>query len=129
MATEEFKDKTVHEKEAKSDNHKREHQNRRYKNTLHLWEYLLELLSDERAGPLISWSRKEYGEFKIKDPNEVAKRWGMLKQKPRMNYDKLSRAIRSYYPRQIITKVTKTRIYVLYLYYACVRLYLPVNYR
>lgn len=81
------------------------HYRPRYKNTLHLWEFLLQLLTDERAQSIICWSRKEHGEFKIKDQEEVAKRWGALKKRPGMNYDKLSRAIRSYYSRQIITKV------------------------
>ena len=42
---------------------------------------------------IIAWQGK-YGEFVIKDPDEVAKLWGMRKCKPHMNYDKLSRALR-----------------------------------
>lgn len=39
------------------------------------------------------------------DPDEVARRWGERKSKPHMNYDKLSRALRYYYDKNIMTKV------------------------
>ncbi|RVE45318.1 hypothetical protein evm_010023 [Chilo suppressalis] len=45
------------------------------------------------------------GEFRLSDPDEVARRWGRRKQKPNMNYDKLSRALRYYYDKNIMTKV------------------------
>lgn len=87
-------------------NSKKEQKQTRYKNTIHLWEFLLELLEDERYVPLISWTRKEEGEFKIKRQEELARRWGRLKQRAGMNYDKLSRALRYYYQKGIIKKVS-----------------------
>ncbi|XP_014672725.1 PREDICTED: ETS-like protein pointed, isoform P1 [Priapulus caudatus] len=39
------------------------------------------------------------------NPDEVARRWGERKSKPNMNYDKLSRALRYYYDKNIMTKV------------------------
>jgi len=39
------------------------------------------------------------------DPDEVARRWGERKSKPNMNYDKLSRALRYYYDKNLMTKV------------------------
>ena len=87
-------------------NPEKEQKQTRYKNTIHLWEFLLELLEDERYIPLISWTKKEDGEFKIKRQEEVAKRWGRLKQRAGMNYDKLSRALRYYYQKGIIKKVS-----------------------
>ena len=78
------------------------------KNAIHLWEFLLELLSDEECVSLICWTKAEEFEFKLKDQEEVARRWGNLKQKPRMNYDKLSRALRYYYQKNIIKKVCCT---------------------
>ena len=42
---------------------------------------------------MIAW-QGDYGEFVIKDPDEVARLWGARKCKPQMNYDKLSRALR-----------------------------------
>ena len=82
---------------------RREH---RYKNMLHLWEFLLELLADESCRSIISWRKKESGEFKLIDHHEVAKRWGIFKQKEDMNYSKLSRALRLYYHQGIIRKVS-----------------------
>lgn len=78
------------------------------KNAIHLWEFLLELLSDEECVSLICWTKAEEFEFKLKDQEEVARRWGNLKQKPRMNYDKLSRALRYYYQKNIIKKVRRS---------------------
>ena len=78
----------------------------RYKNIVHLWEFLLELLAQESCKTIIAWSRKEYREFKLKNPEQVAMRWGRLKGKKGMNYDKLSRALRYYYQQGIIKKVS-----------------------
>ena len=83
-------------------NEKRTH---RYRNIIHLWEFLLELLADKRCLPIINWSRKEQGEFKLKNAAEVAKKWGAFKHKSDMTYDKLSRALRCYYRQGIIKKV------------------------
>ncbi|KAA0183945.1 Friend leukemia integration 1 transcription factor [Fasciolopsis buskii] len=52
----------------------------------------------------ITWEGTN-GEFKLVDPDEVARRWGERKSKPNMNYDKLSRALRYYYDKNIMTKV------------------------
>lgn len=46
-------------------------------------------------------------EFKLRNQEEVAKCWGELKQRPGMNYDKLSRALRYYYQKNIIKKVNE----------------------
>jgi len=58
-----------------------------------LWQFLLELLSDSSNSSCIAWEGSN-GEFKLTDPDEVARRWGERKSKPNMNYDKLSRALR-----------------------------------
>uniref|UniRef100_A0A8B9J9W8 SAM pointed domain containing ETS transcription factor n=1 Tax=Astyanax mexicanus TaxID=7994 RepID=A0A8B9J9W8_ASTMX len=44
------------------------------------------------------------GIFKIEDSAHVAKLWGIRKNRPAMNYDKLSRSIRQYYKKGIIKK-------------------------
>ncbi|XP_059477330.1 DNA-binding protein D-ETS-3 isoform X2 [Neocloeon triangulifer] len=69
-----------------------------------LWQFLLELLSDSSNAACITWEGTN-GEFKLTDPDEVARRWGERKSKPNMNYDKLSRALRYYYDKNIMTKV------------------------
>ncbi|MGH0163990.1 UNVERIFIED_CONTAM: hypothetical protein FKN15_046261 [Acipenser sinensis] len=70
---------------------------------IHLWQYLLELLLDESCQPFISWTGDGW-EFKLSDPSEVAKRWGKCKNKPKMNYEKMSRGMRYYYHKNIIHK-------------------------
>ncbi|XP_078538113.1 Friend leukemia integration 1 transcription factor isoform X2 [Lissotriton helveticus] len=71
---------------------------------IQLWQFLLELLSDSCNASCITWEGTN-GEFKMTDPDEVARRWGERKSKPNMNYDKLSRALRYYYDKNIMTKV------------------------
>ncbi|XP_019736525.1 protein FEV [Hippocampus comes] len=71
---------------------------------IQLWQFLLELLSDSSNVSCIAWEGTN-GEFKLIDPDEVARRWGERKSKPNMNYDKLSRALRYYYDKNIMTKV------------------------
>ncbi|XP_056592200.1 transcriptional regulator ERG isoform X3 [Triplophysa dalaica] len=71
---------------------------------IQLWQFLLELLSDSSNSSCITWEGTN-GEFKMTDPDEVARRWGARKSKPNMNYDKLSRALRYYYDKNIMTKV------------------------
>ncbi|XP_003744297.1 ETS domain-containing transcription factor ets-5-like [Galendromus occidentalis] len=71
---------------------------------IQLWQFLLELLSDSSNANCIAWEGSN-GEFKLTDPDEVARRWGERKSKPNMNYDKLSRALRYYYDKNIMTKV------------------------
>lgn len=60
---------------------------------IQLWQFLLELLADSNNVGCICWDGPG-GEFKLIDPDEVARRWGERKSKPNMNYDKLSRALR-----------------------------------
>ena len=73
---------------------------------MHLWEFLLDLLADESCCYIINWTNKQAGEFKLINQEEVARRWGCLKHRPGMNYDKLSRALRYYYNKDIIKKVS-----------------------
>jgi hypothetical protein len=54
----------------------------------------------KNSNHLISWTSKD-GEFKLHRSEEVAKLWGMRKNKTNMNYDKLSRALRYYYDKVI----------------------------
>ncbi|NP_001357785.1 ETS translocation variant 3-like protein [Mus musculus] len=71
---------------------------------IQLWHFILELLQKEEFRHVIAWQQGEYGEFVIKDPDEVARLWGRRKCKPQMNYDKLSRALRYYYNKRILHK-------------------------
>ncbi|XP_052285696.1 ETS domain-containing protein Elk-1-like isoform X2 [Dreissena polymorpha] len=69
-----------------------------------LWQFLLDLLVSNKHKELIQWTNNE-GEFKLLNPEEVAHLWGQRKNKQNMNYDKLSRALRYYYDKNIIKKV------------------------
>lgn len=71
---------------------------------IQLWQFLLELLNEPLNRDIIHWEGTD-GEFKLAEPDEVARRWGERKSKPHMNYDKMSRALRYYYDKQIMTKV------------------------
>ncbi|XP_062821271.1 uncharacterized protein LOC100554259 [Anolis carolinensis] len=76
---------------------------------IQLWHFILELLQKEEFRHVIAWQQGEYGEFVIKDPDEVARLWGRRKCKPQMNYDKLSRALRYYYNKRILYKTKGKR--------------------
>lgn len=65
-----------------------------------LWQFLLQLLLDQKHEHLICWTSND-GEFKLLKAEEVAKLWGLRKNKTNMNYDKLSRALRYYYDKVI----------------------------
>ena len=66
-----------------------------------LWQFLLQLLQDASHKQLICWTNEE-GEFKLLRAEEVARLWGARKNKPNMNYDKLSRALRYYYDKVLL---------------------------
>ncbi|XP_051013374.1 ETS translocation variant 3-like protein [Acomys russatus] len=76
---------------------------------IQLWHFILELLQKEEFRHVIAWQQGEYGEFVIKDPDEVARLWGRRKCKPQMNYDKLSRALRYYYNKRVLHKTKGKR--------------------
>jgi hypothetical protein len=69
-----------------------------------LWQFLLELLLSNQYTHIITWTNND-GEFKLLNAEEVARLWGLRKNKHNMNYDKLSRALRYYYDKNIIRKV------------------------
>ncbi|XP_031432853.1 ETS1-related protein isoform X3 [Clupea harengus] len=75
---------------------------------IQLWQFLLELLLDSACRTFICWTGDGW-EFKMSDPAEVAKRWGQCKNKPKMNYEKLSRGLRYYYHKNIIHKTAGKR--------------------
>lgn len=71
---------------------------------IQLWQFLLELLTDREHTNVIRWVGTE-GEFKLTQHEAVAQLWGARKNKPSMNYEKLSRALRYYYDGDMIAKV------------------------
>ncbi|XP_047038895.1 DNA-binding protein Ets97D [Helicoverpa zea] len=75
---------------------------------IQLWQFLLELLTSAEYFDVIRWHGTE-GEFKLLEPERVARLWGARKHKPAMNYEKLSRALRYYYDGDMIAKVSGKR--------------------
>lgn len=75
-----------------------------------LWQFLLSLL-DGRGdrGSLVEWTNRALLEFRLLDPEAVAAEWGRIKNRPCMNYDKLSRSLRYYYDKGIMQKVPGER--------------------
>ncbi|XP_015590373.2 ETS translocation variant 1 [Cephus cinctus] len=76
--------------------------------SLQLWQFLVALLDDPANSPCIAWTGRGM-EFKLIEPEEVARRWGVQKNRPAMNYDKLSRSLRYYYEKGIMQKVAGER--------------------
>ncbi|XP_023335950.1 uncharacterized protein LOC111707151 [Eurytemora carolleeae] len=75
---------------------------------LQLWQFLVTLLDDPSNSGAIAWTGRGL-EFKLIEPEEVARRWGVQKNRPAMNYDKLSRSLRYYYEKGIMQKVAGER--------------------
>uniref|UniRef100_A0A8C5T5E6 ETS variant transcription factor 5 n=1 Tax=Malurus cyaneus samueli TaxID=2593467 RepID=A0A8C5T5E6_9PASS len=73
--------------------------------SLQLWQFLVTLLDDPANAHFIAWTGRGM-EFKLIEPEEVARRWGIQKNRPAMNYDKLSRSLRYYYEKGIMQKVS-----------------------
>lgn len=84
------------------------------KGNMQLWQFLYAILEDQTD--IIEWTanKSEY-EFRLLQPDVVAIWWGHQKNRQNMNYDKLSRSLRYYYNRKIITKVNSER----YVYRFC----------
>ncbi|XP_013778357.2 DNA-binding protein D-ETS-4-like isoform X2 [Limulus polyphemus] len=77
---------------------------------IHLWQFLKELLSQPQMyGSCIRWLDRSKSVFKIEDSVRVARLWGKRKNRPAMNYDKLSRSIRQYYKKGIMKKTERSQ--------------------
>ncbi|XP_015665952.1 ETS translocation variant 4 [Protobothrops mucrosquamatus] len=76
--------------------------------SLQLWQFLVTLLDDPSNSHFIAWTGRGM-EFKLIEPEEVARLWGIQKNRPAMNYDKLSRSLRYYYEKGIMQKVAGER--------------------
>ncbi|XP_077337742.1 transcription factor ETV7-like isoform X1 [Lithobates pipiens] len=69
-----------------------------------LWDYLYQLLDDNRYEPYIKWQDRESKVFRVVDPNKLAALWGNHKNRPNMTYEKMSRAMRQYYKINLLKK-------------------------
>lgn len=76
----------------------------------HLRTFLKELLSNKMFAYCIEWADESQGIFRILNSEEVARFWGIRKNRPKMNYDKLSRSLRFYYKKGLLKKVPGQRL-------------------
>lgn len=82
---------------------------------MQLWQFLYSLL-EEGFTDIIQYTENDSKlEFRLIEPDAVAIWWGHQKNRPNMNYDKLSRSLRYYYDKKIIQKVNGER----YVYRFC----------
>ncbi|XP_028410803.1 ETS-related transcription factor Elf-4-like isoform X3 [Dendronephthya gigantea] len=73
--------------------------------SIYLWEFLFGLLEDDECSSVIAWTNKHEGFFELKNSEELAKLWGTVKNRPKMDKNKLFRAMRTYYERGMLKKV------------------------
>jgi hypothetical protein len=85
------------------------------KGGMQLWQFLYTLLEDNYSELIQYTSNDSKLEFRLLEPDAVAIWWGHQKNRPNMNYDKLSRSLRYYYDKKIIQKVNGER----YVYRFC----------
>ena len=71
---------------------------------MQLWQYILSLLVSSPSERVVEWTRERKYEFRILEPDKLAKLWGALKKKPAMNFQKLARGLRYYYGKSMIEK-------------------------
>ncbi|CAL8359766.1 unnamed protein product, partial [Lota lota] len=77
----------------------------------HLWEFIRDiLLHPERNPGLIKWEDRTEGVFRFLKSEAVAQLWGRRKNNSSMTYEKLSRAMRYYYKREILERVDGRRL-------------------
>lgn len=69
-----------------------------------LWDYVYQLLCDDRYQEYIRWEDQDSQVFRVVDPNGLARLWGNHKNRENMTYEKMSRALRHYYKLNIIKK-------------------------
>ncbi|PNF26838.1 hypothetical protein B7P43_G17387 [Cryptotermes secundus] len=74
-----------------------------------LWRFLLNLLEDPRNAPCIHWVQRDEGIFRILNTDWLARLWGRRHGNPRMTYEKMARAMRTYYRSKVLQPVPRLR--------------------
>ena len=67
-------------------------------------EFMLDLLSQPLYSLIISWEGTN-GQFKIKEPEQIANLWGERNGRTNMTYQKFSRSLRYYYNKNVLIKM------------------------
>ncbi|XP_063689073.1 uncharacterized protein LOC134822109 [Bolinopsis microptera] len=72
-----------------------------------LWQFLMRLLGSHTD--IAAWTGNDL-EFRIVNKEEIARRWGIIKNREKMNFDKFSRALRYYYNKRILIHNPQCRL-------------------
>jgi len=89
----------------------------------HLWQFLLETLSNPNYNPCyIEWLDRAQGIFRFVESQKIARLWGLRRRRANMSYEYFSRAMRSVH--SLIILLTFTRSQAAYTPYN-LRLYRP----
>ncbi|XP_053636965.1 ecdysone-induced protein 74EF [Cherax quadricarinatus] len=76
-----------------------------------LWRFLLDLLHNPHYTPIyIRWLDRPNGVFRIMESDMVAQLWGRARKNNNMNYEKMSRGMRTYYKRGILFHIDGTKL-------------------
>ncbi|GAB1608449.1 transcription factor ETV6-like [Argonauta hians] len=95
---------------------------------LPLWEFIYSILQNNNFNPfIIRWEDEANGKFRFVHSEKFAKLWGEAKNNENMNYEKLSRAMRHYYGKDIIERVEGRRLVYRFLNPAMDRLRKKTN--
>ena len=70
-----------------------------------LWEFTLRVLKKPMYHYMINWDIQKDGLFRFHDAQAFAALWGKHRNRPNMTYDKVARALRYYYKRDILNQV------------------------
>ncbi|KAJ6667137.1 hypothetical protein lerEdw1_017115 [Lerista edwardsae] len=93
------------------DNPPKSHNKKHTPRGTHLWEFIRDiLLHPEKNAGLIKWEDRSEGVFRFLKSEAVAQLWGKKKNNSSMTYEKLSRAMRYYYKREILERVDGRRL-------------------
>lgn len=70
-----------------------------------LWEFTLRVLKKPAYHYMVNWENRKEGLFRFHDAPAFAALWGKHRNRPNMTYDKVARALRYYYKRDILNQV------------------------
>ncbi|XP_021347935.1 ETS-related transcription factor Elf-4-like [Mizuhopecten yessoensis] len=106
-----YSDPCLHKSLKTKDTGKLKYRQKRMQRGCRLWEFIRDLLQNPLYNPShIKWIDRSVGEFRLVKSNQIARMWGAKKNNECMTYEKLSRAMRYYYKREILSPVLGKRL-------------------
>lgn len=77
---------------------------------IEIWQFLLNLLTDNKYQNIIEWVDNE-GTFRITKPDTISIMWGLIKNNWKMDYNKMAAALRYHYGKGIIERAKGKFVY------------------